>query len=182
MLHGTRNRQQQPCNTVIMKLTYSVLVTIIVLLLFLGMAHCEQTADFVLVIKNESRLYLIHEGREFASFKVAFGSNPKGHKQEQGDMRTPEGRYLLDYKISNSSYYKAIHISYPNADDRESARKHGADPGGDIMIHGQRNGYEIFSLFTQLFNWTNGCIALNNRDMDFVWNAVKPGTPIEIRP
>jgi len=182
MRHGIPNRQQQPRDTVIMKLTYGVLITSVVLLLCSCIAHSEQTADFVLVIKSESRLYLIHEGLEFASFKVAFGSNPKGHKQEQGDMRTPEGRYWLDYKISNSSYYKSIHISYPNADDRERARKHDVDPGGDIMIHGQRNGYEIFSIFAQLFNWTNGCIALNNRDMDIVWNAVKPGTPIEIRP
>ena len=168
--------------TTIMKTTYRIIIMGVALLLCSGMAQSEQTADFVLVIKSESRLYLIHEGREFASFKVAFGSNPEGHKQEQGDMRTPEGYYLLDYKIPNSSYYKSIHISYPNADDRERARKHGTDPGGDIMIHGQRNGYEMFSIFSQLFNWTNGCIALNNRDMDIVWNAVKPGTPIEIRP
>jgi murein L,D-transpeptidase YafK len=146
------------------------------------MAYSEQTADLVRVVKSDSRLYLIREGQEFATFRVAFGANPKGHKQQQGDERTPEGRYTLDYKNANSAYYKSIHISYPNAKDRENARKRGVDPGGAIMIHGQRNGYEGLSTFAQLFNWTNGCIALNNRDMDVVWKAVKPGTPIEIKP
>jgi murein L,D-transpeptidase YafK len=113
---------------------------------------------------------------------VVFGSNPKGHKQQQGDERTPEGEYVLDYKNTNSSYYKSIHISYPNDQDRENAKKLGVSPGGDIMIHGQPNRWGKFSLVTQLFNWTNGCIALSNSDMDAVWNAVDPGTPIQIRP
>ena len=155
---------------------------IIVILLFLGTAHSEQTADLVVVEKSKSRLYLMREGEAFASFRVAFGSNPKGHKQEQGDGRTPEGRYILDYKNSGSAYYKSIHISYPNAKDRKEARNLGVDPGGDIMIHGQKNGYGRLSILVQRFNWTNGCIALSDRDMDTVWNAVKPGTPIEIRP
>jgi murein L,D-transpeptidase YafK len=120
-----------------------------------------QKADAVLVIKSEKRLYLMREGEPFASFRVSFGSNPRGHKQEQ---------------------YKSIHISYPNAKDRKEARKRGADPGGDIMIHGQKNGYGRLSFLVQRFNWTNGCIALSDRDIDTVWNAVKPGTPIEIKP
>jgi len=82
----------------------------------------------------------------------------------------------------NSKYYKSIHISYPNALDRENARKRRVRPGGDIMIHGQANGYGGFSAIVQFFNWTNGCIALNNKDMDVAWKAVSPGTPIEIRP
>ena len=165
-----------------MKATSKIIITAIAFLLCSGMAYSEQTADFVLVVKSESRLYLIREGEEFAAFRVVFGSNPKGHKQQQGDERTPEGRYTLDYKNANSAYYKSIHISYPNAKDRENARKRGVDPGGHIMVHGQRNGYEVFSVFAQLFNWTNGCIALSNRDMDVVWQTVNPGTPIEIRP
>jgi murein L,D-transpeptidase YafK len=109
-----------------------------------------QKADAVLVIKSEKRLYLMREGEPFASFRVSFGSNPRGHKQEQKD--------------------------------RKEARKRGADPGGDIMIHGQKNGYGRLSFLVQRFNWTNGCIALSDRDIDTVWNAVKPGTPIEIKP
>ena len=165
-----------------MKATSKIIITAIAFLLCSGMAYSEQTADLVRVVKSESRLYLIRKGQEFATFRVAFGSNPKGHKQQQGDERTPEGRYTLDYKNANSAYYKSIHISYPNTKDRENARKRGVDPGGHIMIHGQRNGYEGLSIFAQFFNWTNGCIALNNPDMDVVWKAVSPGTPIEIRP
>ena len=165
-----------------MKLIVKIFSTVVVILLCLGTAHSEQTADLVLVEKSKSRLYLMQEGEAFASFHVAFGSNPKGHKQEQGDGRTPEGRYTLDYKNAGSAYYKSIHISYPNAEDLKEARKRGVDPGGDIMIHGQKNGYGRLSILVQRFNWTNGCIALSDRDMDTVWNAVKPGTPIEIKP
>ena len=165
-----------------MKPIVKIVATTIVILLYLGIAHSEQTADLVMVEKSKSRLYLMRKGETFASFRVAFGSNPKGHKQEQGDGRTPEGRYMLDYKNEGSAYYKSIHISYPNAKDREDARKRGVSPGGDIMIHGQKNGYGRLSILVQRFNWTNGCIALSDRDMDLVWNAVEPGTPIEIRP
>jgi murein L,D-transpeptidase YafK len=165
-----------------MKPIVKIVATTIVMLLYLGIAHSEQTADLVVVEKSKSRLYLLRKGEAYASFHVAFGSNPKGHKQEQGDGRTPEGHYILDFKNPGSAFYKSIHISYPNSIDRQEARKRGVDPGGDIMIHGQKNGYGRLSILVQRFNWTNGCIALSDRDMDAVWNAVKPGTPIEIRP
>ena len=141
-----------------------------------------QKADAVLVIKGESRLYLMNKGKRSESFHVTFGAEPTGHKQVRGDERTPEGHYTLGYKNSSSKFYKSIHISYPNAKDRENARRLGVDPGGDIMIHGQANGWEWASPLVQLFSWTDGCIALTNRDMDRVWAAVDPGTPIEIRP
>ena len=165
-----------------MQIFYRIIIAAVALTLCSGPVYSEQRADFVLVVKSESRLYLLSDGKELASFKVAFGANPEGHKQEQGDERTPEGRYILDHKNPNSKYYKSIHISYPNPQDRESARKRGVDPGGDIMIHGQRNGYEGLSTFAQLFNWTDGCIAVTNPEMDIVWDAVRTGTPIEIRP
>ena len=165
-----------------MKVINKIILAVAAFLLFSGMAYSERTADFVLVVKSESRLYLMQAGEEFASFKVVFGADPKGHKQQQGDERTPEGVYTLDYKNPNSSFYKSIHVSYPNARDRQSARNRGVDPGGAIMIHGQRNGYEMLSPIAQFFNWTDGCIALTNSDMDFVWKSVKTGTPIEIRP
>jgi murein L,D-transpeptidase YafK len=165
-----------------MKSNFQILVSVFVLLLIAGVAHSGQTADMVIVEKSESRLYLMREGQVFASFHVAFGANPKGHKRQQGDERTPEGKYLLDYKNANSLYYKSIHISYPNENDRQEARRQGVDPGGDIMIHGQKNGYEGLAFLAQRFNWTNGCIALTNKEMDLVWEAVPPGTPIEIKP
>jgi murein L,D-transpeptidase YafK len=141
-----------------------------------------QKADAVLVIKSERQLYLLSKGVPFASFPVTFGANPTGHKQKQGDERTPEGHYRLDYKNPNSKFYKSIHISYPNAKDRANARRLGVDPGGDIMIHGQKNGWQWASPLVQLFPWTDGCVALSDRDMDRVWMSVDPGTPIEIRP
>lgn len=145
-------------------------------------AAAAQKADAVLVIKSEKRLYLISNGERFASYRATFGANPVGHKQAQGDERTPEGRYMLDYKNPNSRFYKSIHISYPNAQDRRNARRMGVNPGGDIMIHGQTNGWEWVAPLMQFFPWTDGCVALSNADMDRVWNAVNPGTPIEIRP
>lgn len=144
--------------------------------------QAEQKADKVLVLKSENRLYLIKNRVPFATFRVVFGGNPVGHKQAQGDQRTPEGHYILDYKNPNSQFYKSIHISYPNQQDRERARQLGVDPGGDIMIHGQPNGWGWAAVVTQRFSWTEGCIALSDKDMDQVWQAVDAGTPIEIRP
>ena len=162
-------------------LSKSLLITLLLILQTVsGLSSLK--ADAVLVIKSERRLYLLSKGVPFASFPVTFGANPTGHKQEQGDERTPEGHYRLDYKNPNSKFYKSIHISYPNAKDRASARGRGVDPGGDIMIHGQKNGWEWASPLVQFFSWTDGCVALSNRDMDRVWTAIVPGTPIEIRP
>jgi murein L,D-transpeptidase YafK len=141
-----------------------------------------EKADLVVVSKSESRLYLERAGRRFASFKVVFGANPKGHKQQEGDERTPEGSYVLDSKNPNSAFHKSIHISYPNAADRAAAKSRGVSPGGDVMIHGQKNGWGWLAPISQLFDWTDGCVALRNSDMDEVWNSVDVGTPIEIRP
>jgi len=146
-----------------------------------SLAHAEK-ADLVIVSKAESRLYLQRAGKRFASFNVVFGGNPRGHKQQEGDERTPEGHYVLDWKNPSSRYYKAIHISYPSAQDLSSAKARGVRPGGQIMIHGQRNGLAWLAPIAQLFDWTDGCVALSNTDMDAVWNAVDAGTPIEIKP
>ena len=145
-------------------------------------AESMQKADAVLVVKSEKRLYLISKGERFASLPVTFGADPVGHKQQRGDEKTPEGKYILDYKNQYSKFYKSIHISYPNKKDWIKAKKTGLDPGGDIMIHGQTNGWEWASPLMQLFSWTDGCVALTNRNMDKVWEAVDSGTPIEIRP
>ncbi len=142
----------------------------------------QPIAESVLVVKSERRLYLLKEGVPFAHYRVTFGANPKGHKQREGDERTPEGNYVLDWKQDYSSFYKAIHVSYPNAQDQAAALERGEDPGGLIMIHGQKNGYEWLSVVSAFFNWTDGCIALSNSDMDEVWLSVRAGTPIEIRP
>ena len=141
-----------------------------------------EKADLVRVNKSEAKLYLVKAGTAFAIFPVVFGGQPAGHKQQEGDERTPEGRYVLDYKKENSAFFKAIHVSYPNAADTRHAEQLGVSPGGAIMIHGQKNGLGWLSPIAQLVNWTDGCIALTNRDMQVVWESVDAGTPIEIEP
>jgi murein L,D-transpeptidase YafK len=141
-----------------------------------------QSVDFVLVKKSEAKLYLMRRGEPVATFHIALGGNPVGHKQRQGDGRTPEGRYALDARNEHSAFYKSLHVSYPNTRDREQARRNGVPVGGDIMIHGQPNGWAQFEAATQARNWTLGCIALTNEDMDVVWSSVPIGTPIEIDP
>jgi murein L,D-transpeptidase YafK len=141
-----------------------------------------QKADRVVVRKSESRLYLERGGKTFASFKTTFGAEPKGHKRQEGDERTPEGQYVLDSKNANSAYYMAIHISYPNARDIAAAKAQGVEPGGLIMVHGQKNGFGWLAPVAQWFNWTDGCVAVSNKDMDTIWKAVDVGTPIEILP
>lgn len=165
-----------------MKSLKAILIIALLLILQTVNGVSEQKADAVLVIKSEGRLYLVNNGKRFASFRATFGADPVGHKQAQGDEKTPEGHYMLDYKNANSKFYKSIHISYPNAQDRENARRLGVSPGGDIMIHGQTNGWGWAAPLAQFFPWTDGCVALSNKDMDRVWAAVNPGTPIEIRP
>ncbi len=147
-----------------------------------GAAWGAQKADEVMVDKSERRLYLLKDGDVLRSYPVTFGDDPQGHKVREGDGRTPEGRYTLGYKNANSSYYKSIHITYPNAEDRDRARAQGVDPGGDIMVHGQPNHWGWAGPILQLLNWTDGCVALRNGHMDEVWDSVDPGTPIEIRP
>lgn len=155
-------------------------------LCLLNTAHGYSTfgvkADLVQVRKSERKLLLIRDGKPFREFRVALGSRPWGHKQYRGDDRTPEGRYWLDYKRDQSQFYKAIHISYPNADDVSRAREQGVDPGGSIMIHGFPNNNRESEEMAQRYNWTSGCIAVTNDEMDEIWASVDAGTPIEINP
>ncbi len=136
--------------------------------------------DLVKVEKSISKMTLLDGIKVIKEYQVAFGENPKGHKQQEGDEKTPEGTYLLDYKKEDSSFYRAMHISYPNKQDKENAKKLGVSAGGFIMIHGQRNWLGWLSSITQQYNWTNGCIALTNREMDEFMKLVKIDTPIQI--
>jgi murein L,D-transpeptidase YafK len=110
------------------------------------------------------------------------GKHPQGHKQ-QGDSHTPEGNYILDFKKADSAFYRAIHISYPNEQDKTQANARGVDPCGAIMIHGQRNGFGWAGWFMQHFDWTDGCVALMNSEMALVWQSiVDAGTSVTIVP
>lgn len=158
---------------------------VLFLAIFLISNVCTATnkdVDYILVNKAEKKMYLLSNGHKVKEYNVVFGGSPKGHKQQEGDEKTPEGQYILDYKKENSSFYKSIHISYPNEVDVSNAKAKGVKPGGAIMIHGQRNGLSRLSWLTQRVNWTNGCIAVTNIEMDEIWGAVKVGTPIEILP
>ena len=142
-----------------------------------------EKADRVLVKKSEKKLFLISNGKPFREYRVVFGPKPRGPKMAYGDERTPEGDYTLDRKKENSAFYKSIRISYPNAIDRErSARAGIEDPGGSIMIHGQPKEKPWPEHVAQTFNWTNGCIAVTDGQMDEIWEAVDVGTPITIQP
>lgn len=153
-----------------------------VLLLLAQLAVAEDAVDLVRVHKSDRTLQLISKGKVVYEFPVVLGGNPVGHKRQEGDGRTPEGRYVLDYKKVDSAFYRAVRISYPNAEDVEAARRAGVPPGGQIMIHGQKNGFGWLSGISQRFDWTNGCVALTNAQMDVVWRTVKVGTPIELLP
>ncbi|WP_299947696.1 L,D-transpeptidase family protein [uncultured Microbulbifer sp.] len=148
-------------------------------LLLASLARAEVT--LVQVIKSENKMLLMDGQEVVKTYQVAFGASPKGHKMQEGDEKTPEGRYILDYKKEDSAYYRAMHISYPSSRDRAQAEARGVSPGGFIMVHGQRNGLGWLASITQRFNWTDGCIALSNNEMDVFMSLVQTGTPIEIR-
>lgn len=152
-----------------------------ILLIFIFFTHAAlAVVDLVRVDKSENKMYLLEGEEILKEYHVAFGANPKGHKQQEGDEKTPEGVYTLDYKKEGSSFYRAMHISYPNAQDKANAKKLGVSPGGFIMVHGQKNNLGWLSSITQRMNWTNGCIALTNKEMDEFMSLVKVGTKIEI--
>lgn len=139
-------------------------------------------ADKVLVEKAARKLHLLRDGQPFRSFDIALGVAPVGDKEREGDARTPEGRYFLDLRNTNSEFFLSIRISYPDAEDRREARQKGVDPGGQIMIHGQPNEPTYSPAFYASEDWTNGCIAVSNSDMIDIWLMTPNGVPIEIRP
>lgn len=138
--------------------------------------------DKVVVYKSHYRMELLKDGKVVRKYWIALSDRPEGDKQYEGDRRTPEGVYTLDYVKERSYYYRAFHISYPNPDDIAEARKLGRRPGGMIMVHGQPPSNEEYEDSVQRSNWTNGCIAILNHEIDEFIELVDPGTPIEIKP
>lgn len=138
------------------------------------------TIDKVYVDKSERVLKLLSGDKVIKTYHIALGDSPAGHKRQQGDERTPTGNYTLDYKNENSSYHRSIHVSYPNAADKAQAKKRGVSPGGDIMIHGQRNGFGHLAALTQQRDWTDGCIAVTDDEMNEIMTVYRQGMPIEI--
>lgn len=136
-----------------------------------------------LVVKKSARELLLFAGDEvLRRYEIALGRNPVGHKERRGDNRTPEGKYLLDWRNPQSRFYRSIHISYPNENDRRRAAAMGVDPGGSIMIHGVPDRYRDDQEFIISLDWTEGCIAVTNKDMEEICALVADNTPIEILP
>jgi len=140
------------------------------------------SADRVIIHKSVRTMELMRAGQVLKTYKIALGSEPVGPKTRQGDHRTPEGIYVIDSRNAHSQFHRSLHISYPNAVDREHARKMNASPGGDIYIHGLPNGYGFVGATHRARDWTDGCIAVTDQEIEEIWKLVANGTPVEIRP
>jgi len=140
-------------------------------------------ADFLVVDKKRRILHLMKSGQIFRSYHVALGKKPVGKKRQEGDKKTPEGLYQIGYKNSASDFHLSLQISYPNQEDINWAREQGVDPGGDIMIHGLPNeAWKKLFINHPKSNWTRGCVAVNDQEIEEVWSYVQAGTMIELCP
>jgi murein L,D-transpeptidase YafK len=149
-------------------------------LLFVAVSPSQQVTR-VVVQKSDHTLTLYHNEVKLKAYSVSLGDT-SGPKQQSGDRKTPEGLYVVDAKNPTSRFHRAFHLSYPNAQDRQRAQKLGKDPGGDIEIHGQMKSLAWLGPLAHHFDWTAGCIALTNAEIDAIWPLVPVGTPVEIKP
>jgi len=169
-----------------------VLITGVFLLTMAGIVGWSQQAaaplpegtraDRVIVKKSAHTLELFSGSEPIRVYQVSLGRGSRGPKLQEGDGRTPEGNYTLDYRNANSSFHRALHISYPTAADSSAAKSRGVKPGGLIMVHGIRNGVGFVGRLHTLIDWTDGCIAVTNREIEEIWRVVPDGTPIVIEP
>jgi len=138
--------------------------------------------DRILIEKNARRLMLISQGEVLKSYKIALGGNPIGPKERQGDNKTPEGTYVIDGRNKDSRFHLSLHISYPNERDKKRAKKLGVSPGGDIMIHGIKNGFSWVGDAHTAVDWTKGCVAVTDEGIEEISKLAPNGTIVEIRP
>ena len=138
--------------------------------------------DRIVVEKSARRLSIFRDGSQIKTYRIALGRNPLGPKQEEGDMKTPEGIYKIDGRNPQSSFHLALHISYPSDEDDKRAAAHGVSAGFDIMIHGIQNGRGWIGAFHRWKDWTAGCIAVTDEEIEELWRVTPDGTRIEIRP
>jgi murein L,D-transpeptidase YafK len=141
----------------------------------------DSMADLVVVRKAERRLELYRGDQLIKAYVVSLGRHPSDKKERQGDGRTPEGDYRLDFRNANSSFHKALHISYPAPADLAAARARGVDAGGLVMIYGMKNGWSWLGRLHRLLDWTDGCVAVTDREMDEIWRVVPDGTRIVLK-
>ena len=150
--------------------------------LYAGTSAVAPKVDSVLILKKDHVLELLSLGKVIRRYKVALGQGGLAPKQKQGDGLTPEGHYVIDSRNAGSHYHRSLHVSYPNTEDRRRAARRGVNPGGDIMIHGLPNGQGWLGSGHRRIDWTLGCVAVTDEEIDEIWNLVPLGTPVEIRP
>lgn len=141
-----------------------------------------QQADRIVIEKSKRSMVLMNGNTVLKTYKVALGASPVGAKEREGDHKTPEGSYLIDSKNAHSQFHLSLHISYPDVAAREHARKLGVSPGGDIMIHGLPDRYAFLGAAHRKIDWTDGCIAVTNQEIEEIWKLVPIGTKVEIKP
>lgn len=149
---------------------------------FFDYAIQKGSVDRILIEKSARRLMLISQGKVLKTYKIALGGNPIGPKERQGDNKTPEGTYIIDARNRDSQFYLSLHISYPNERDKNRAKKLGVSPGGDVMIHGIKNGFSRVGDAHAKIDWTKGCIAVTNKEIEEIAKLAPNGTIVEIRP
>jgi murein L,D-transpeptidase YafK len=139
-------------------------------------------ADSILIVKHERKLYLMRDNQPLRSYRIALGLSPTGAKEHRWDFRTPEGHYVIDFRRQHSHYFKALHISYPSSEDlKRSAALH-LPAGGDIFIHGEPNRPTKPDSYYKTRDWTNGCVALSDEDLQEIWDLTGGPTPVDIVP
>lgn len=163
---------------------YLLLIVLIILLVYYfypgKQLDTSKKIDKIIVLKSKRKLEIYSEGELIKTYKISIGRQPKGKKQFEGDMKTPEGVYTIDSKNPHSSYHLNLGISYPNKEDKAYAEMQGKSPGGLIKIHGLKNGFGFIGKFHRWFDWTQGCIALTNKEIEELYEHTPIGTIIEI--
>jgi murein L,D-transpeptidase YafK len=140
-----------------------------------------QTIDSIVVYKSKEEMHVYADGKLLKKYSISIGKSPRGDKEYEGDNKTPEGLYIINDKNPNSSFYKNLGISYPDSRHKANARKIGKPAGGDIKIHGMSKDFSWIGKFHRFSNWTNGCIAVTNEEMEELYNAVRIGASINIK-
>lgn len=144
-------------------------------------SQAQAKVSRILVLKSKRQLKLMSGRRVVKTYRISLGRNPIGAKTRRGDGKTPEGRYIIDWRNPGSRFHLALHVSYPDASDIQHARLSGTNPGGSIMIHGLPNGHGPRWQQKQFTDWTAGCIAVSDKAIEEIWRLVPDGTPIDIR-
>lgn len=167
------------------KMRSLLVVKFSILIMLLTTSHvfaADISAAKIIIEKKARRLTLLSKGQPKRTYSVSLGRSPKGPKEREGDNKTPEGVYVIDSRNIKSSYHKSMHLSYPSIKDINRAKELGVSPGGNIMIHGIKNGLGWAGDFHRWLDWTQGCIAVTNKEMDELWELVPDGTSVEIKP